>query len=93
MKKIPERLKQKSILAVLTPLEAALVQMIRERSFGEGRFKLANGHPYLLFFEEAKRIDDNYGLNLEGSMLIPPGTEDSIITKLMKFNNNGKEKQ
>lgn len=92
MKSIPDRLKVKKVLVALTVLEADLIRIIREHKYGQGRFKVNEGQPYQLFFEESKILCEQGGLDIEGSLIITPGQEDVIINKLVLTIQNEKER-
>ena len=87
---MPERLKIKKVLAVLTPMEAALIKMAREHEFGEGTFKMRDGQPFQMFFTSSKILEEKEGLDLEDAVVIPPGSENAIIHKLVKDTFDGK---
>jgi hypothetical protein len=89
--KVREELKIKRVLVALTLLEADLIRRLRKHRYGEGTFKMKDGQPYQVLFEESCILDPDQGLNITGSVVITPGREDDIINKIVKTGSNGKK--
>lgn len=80
---LPKRLKIKKVLVFLTPLEADLIRHMRQHQYGQGRFKMKEGQPFHLFFEDSNILSEEKGLDIPDSVVVPPGKENAIINKLV----------
>lgn len=90
MAKVREPLKVKSVLVALTLLEADLIRRLRRHKYGSGTFKMKDGQPYQVLFEESCILDPDKGLDIHGSVVITPGKEDDIINKIVNEGKDGK---
>ena len=75
----------KKVLVEVTPLEAAVLMKLREFEYGEMTIKKKEGKPYQIVKGGTEILDERLGLNLEGAVVIPPGTD--LVGMLSKLSD------
>ena len=62
----------KSVLLIVTPLEAAVIAKLREFDYGEMTIKKREGLPYQVIKGGCEILTRRMGMNIKDAIVIPP---------------------